>query len=253
MSDSSQATSLTGLVAIVTGSGRGIGQGIALRLAQAGATVAGVDLGDQSETAELIGASGSTFSAHDVDITDQDRVAAMVADVVAYHGRIEILVNNAGIDDAVGFDDLDLARWRSIQAVNLEAPFVLSKAVVPLMRQRQYGRIINIASGAVLSPMTGFIAYRAAKMGVIGLTRALSTELGVDGITVNTVSPGVVVTPMAMSSLPQEFLDGQIAIQGIKRLGAPNDVANAVAFLASPEASFITGQNVSVNGGSTFV
>ncbi|MFD7010622.1 SDR family NAD(P)-dependent oxidoreductase [Rhodococcus jostii] len=248
-----QTGSLDGLVAVFTGSGRGIGQGIALRLAQGGAAVVGLDLGEQSETGQLVEAIDALWSAHDVDITDADRVTDMVAEVVDRHGRIDILVNNAGIDDAVGFDELDPARWRQIQAVNLEAPFVLAKAIVPIMRRHGYGRIINISSGSVLSPMTGFIAYRSAKMGIIGLTRALATELGVDGITVNAVSPGVIATPMAIGSLPEEFLNDQVSIQGIKRLGAPSDVAHVVAFLAGAEASFVTGQNISVNGGSTFV
>jgi pyridoxal 4-dehydrogenase len=162
------------------------------------------------------------------------------------------LVNNAAIDDAVGFDELELERFRQVLKVDLEAPFVLIKALVPLMRMHNYGRIVNISSGSVLNPMTGFVAYRSAKSGIIGMTRALSTELGSTGITVNTVSPGVTATAMAAVSLSPEFFEMTIAKQGIKRTGQPMDLAAAVAFLAGPDAGFITGQNLLVNGGAAF-
>lgn len=168
------------------------------------------------------------------------------------HDRLDILVNNAGVDDAISFDQLDLDRWQHVLRVNLEAPFLLIQGFLPLMRRNGFGRIINIASGSVVNTMTGFVAYRASKMGVIGMTRALSTELGRDGITVNAVSPGVVTTPMSTASLTPEFLQATIAKQGVKRAGEPDDIAAAVAFFADPQSAFITGQTLMVNGGAAF-
>lgn len=233
---------LTGRKALVIGAASGIGEASARTLAAAGAHVVIADL--NGEAAQVV-AREIGGEAWQVDLSDTEALATLSLDV-------DILVNNAGIDDAMSFDELDIARWRRINAVNLEAPFLLAKAFVPIMRRNQFGRIVNIASGSVANPMTGFVAYRAAKMGVIGLTRALSTELGRDGITVNAVSPGVITTPMSAASLTTEFLDATVAKQGVKRAGEPEDIAGAVAFLASREAAFITGQTVMVNGGAAF-
>jgi NAD(P)-dependent dehydrogenase (short-subunit alcohol dehydrogenase family) len=243
---------LAGRVAVVTGSAQGIGQAIAVALAEAGSAVVGVDLSDQEETASRVAATGAAWSAHRVDITDEQAASRLAREVVDAHGRLDILVNNAGIDDAIGFDDLDLERWRQVIRVNLEGPFLLTKALLPLMRENGYGRIINIASGSVVNPMAGFVAYRASKMGIIGMTRALSTELGRDGVTANAVSPGVIITPMSAASLTPEFLDATVAKQGVKRPGHPSDIAAAVVFLAGPESSFVTGQTLMVNGGAAF-
>lgn len=243
---------LAGRVALVTGSAQGIGQDIAVRLAAGGATVIGVDRSPQEETATRVGSVGTGLSAYTVDITDARRVSELVAEVTGTHDRLDILVNNAGVDDAISFDQLDLDRWQHVLRVNLEAPFLLIKGFLPLMRRNGFGRIINIASGSVVNTMTGFVAYRASKMGVIGMTRALSTELGRDGITVNAVSPGVITTPMSTASLTPEFLEATIAKQGVKRAGAPDDIAAAVAFFADPQSAFITGQTLMVNGGAAF-
>lgn len=252
-SEGSPAQPLDQRVALVTGSAQGIGQGIALRLAAAGATVVAVDRAVQDETAALVGEAGGAIITRPADITDQRRVAALVDEVAQEHGRLDVLVNNAGVDDGVEFDELDLDRWQHVHRVNLEAPFLLIKGFLPLMRRHGFGRIINIASGSVVNPMTGFVAYRASKMGVIGLSRALSTELGRDGITVNVVSPGVITTPMSAASLTQEFLNATVTRQGVKRPGQPSDIAGAVVFLADPGSGFITGQTLMVNGGSAFV
>ena len=167
-------------------------------------------------------------------------------------GRVDILVNNAAIDDPVGLDDVTLEQWRRIMRVNLEGPFHLATLVIPSMRDHAYGRIINISSGSVVNPMVGFVAYRASKMGLIGMTRALATELGRDGITANVVSPGVTETAMALTNLTPEFRAKALEKQGVKRIGQPSDLAGMIAYVASPEAEFVTGQNLMVNGGAAF-
>ena len=243
---------LSGRVAIVTGSAQGIGQAIATRLALSGAAVVGVDRSPQDETAALMAETGAEWASHCFDVSERTAVDAFARAVESKFGRLDILVNNAAIDDAIEFDELDHDQWRRVLSVNLDGPFNLIKAAVPLMRRNAFGRIINLASGSVVNPMPRFVAYRASKMGLIGLTRALSQELGQDGITVNVVSPGVTATPMAVASLTEDFRSAAIARQGVKRSGLPSDIAGAVAFLAGPEAEFITGQTLMVNGGAAY-
>lgn len=244
---------LDGATAIVTGSAGGIGQSIAQRLAQDGANVVGIDLADQSATEELVAGEGARWLGLNIDTTDAEAVATGVDRAIGEFGDIAILVNNAAIDDPVSFDELDLETWHRVIAVDLNAPFIMCKAVVPSMRRRNSGRIINVASGSVVNPMTKFIAYRAGKSGLIGLTRALSTELGSDGICVNAVSPGVTLTTMARESLSPSFIEQSKQKQGIPRSGEPEDVAGVVAFLAGSEAAFVTGQTIMVNGGAAFL
>ncbi|MFV0457748.1 MAG: SDR family NAD(P)-dependent oxidoreductase [Actinomycetales bacterium] len=243
---------LEGRTAIVTGSAQGIGQEIALGLGRAGAAVIGVDRSPQHGTTELMRQTGASWTSRSIDITEAESVLCLVTELEDGLGDVDILVNNAGVNDAVGFDELTYDRWRQIMSVNLDGAFLMISACVPMMRRRGYGRIINLGSGSVLNSMRGSIAYRASKMGVIGMTRALSTELGRDGITLNVVSPGVTATPMAEQGLSDEFRAKTIERQGVKRLGSPADIAGTVTFLASPEAAFITGQTILVNGGASF-
>nr|WP_271209105.1 SDR family oxidoreductase [Rhodococcus wratislaviensis]GLK33558.1 3-oxoacyl-ACP reductase [Rhodococcus wratislaviensis] len=247
-----QNPQLAGRVALVTGTAQGIGQAIAAALVEAGATVVGLDTRAQTDTDALLSGYADRWATHTVDITDEKSVRSVVRTIGDTYGRLDILVNNAGVDDAVGIDDLTPERWRRVLQVNLEAPFLLVLATLPLLRKGGYGRIVNISSGSVVNPMTGFVAYRASKMGLIGMTRALSTELGRDGITVNAVSPGVTATPMVADSLDDQFLKLTLAKQGVKRAGAPADIAAAVTFLAGPDAGFVTGQTLMVNGGAAF-
>jgi NAD(P)-dependent dehydrogenase (short-subunit alcohol dehydrogenase family) len=243
---------LAGQVAVVTGSAQGIGQAIAVRLAQAGADVVGADLVEDNQTGALVAETGVRWLSHGFDVSSGADIDRLAAAIESECGRLDILVNNAGIDDAIGFDELTPERWHQVLAVNLEGPFRLIKALVPLMRRNRYGRIVNIASGSVVNPMPGFIAYRASKMGLIGMTRALAIDLGPDGITANVVSPGVTATQMVQGSLSPEFREMTILKQGVKRSGEPVDIANAVNYIASPEAEFITGQTLMVNGGAAF-
>ncbi|MBF6222482.1 SDR family oxidoreductase [Nocardia abscessus] len=226
-----------GPVAIVTGGRQGIGQAVTDRLTRDGATVEVFDIRSEAT----------------VDVADPKAVATAVSGVIRRYGRIDILVNNAGIFPHVAFDELDLACWRQVLATNLESVFLCSKAVYPWMKQRRYGRIINISSAAFLVGDFDLTHYAASKGGVIGFTRSLAKGAGRDGITVNSVAPGFIETPGVLAS-PEEMalFDDIVSEQSIPRRGKPEDIAACVSYLASPEASFITGQLINIDGGHRF-
>ena len=241
--------SSAGHVALVTGASRGIGHAIALALAGQGMKVVGTsttEAGAASVTSAL--AAFPDCSGVVLNVDDGDAVAAAVDGVVARHGAIHVLVNNAGITRdmlAMRMRDDD---WDAVIATNLKAVFRMSRAVMrPMMKQR-YGRIVNITSVVGASGNPGQANYAAAKAGVAGMTRALARELGSRGITVNCVAPGFIETDMTkgLSAAQTAALLGQIPIG---RLGQAAEVADAVAFLASPRAGYITGTELHVNGG----
>ena len=241
--------SSAGHVALVTGASRGIGHAIALALAGQGMKVVGTsttEAGAASVTSAL--AAFPDCSGVVLNVDDGDAVAAAVDGVVARHGAIHVLVNNAGITRdmlAMRMRDDD---WDAVIATNLKAVFRMSRAVMrPMMKQR-YGRIVNITSVVGASGTPGQANYAAAKAGVAGMTRALARELGSRGITVNCVAPGFIETDMTkgLSAAQTAALLGQIPIG---RLGQAAEVADAVAFLASPRAGYITGTELHVNGG----
>jgi NAD(P)-dependent dehydrogenase (short-subunit alcohol dehydrogenase family) len=234
----------------VTGAASGIGRAICARFAATGGAIVGVDVADLDGTGREVERCAADWLGLRVDITDEAQVEALGTRVRERFGRCDVLVNNAAIDDPVHWEDLDPERWRRVLAVNLDAPFALCRALVPLMRARGWGRIVNIASGSVMNPMSRFVAYRASKMGLIGFTRALATELGDDGITVNVVSPGVTRTPMVDASLSAGALEAAAQARAIKRVAEPEDVADVVAMLAGEDARFVTGQTVLANGGA---
>lgn len=241
-------------IAFVTGATRGIGAAIAQQLAQQGATVIGTATsagGAEKITAALAGFNnGSTGMM--LNVTDADAAKAAIGDVIKQHGSIHILVNNAGITRdnlAMRMKDGD---WDDVLNTNLKAVFQMSKLVMrPMMKQTQ-GRIINISSVVGAMGNAGQANYCAAKAGLAGLTRSLARELGARNITVNCVAPGFIATDMT-DALPDEqkqALESQIPLS---RLGSPEDVAALVAFLASPAAAYITGQEMHVNGGMLMV
>lgn len=242
-----------GRVAVVTGAAQGMGQEMCRGLAEQGADVVGVDLADAAATGALVEAAGGRWLGMSTDVGDPDAVAALAAAVEREMGGCHVLVNNAAIDDALTWDELDLDRWRRVLAVDLEGPFLTCKAFVPMMRRSGWGRIVNIASGSVLRPMPHFVAYRAAKMGLIGFTRALAFELGGDGITVNVASPGITRTAMATGSLSEEVLATESSRRAIPRIGEPDDIVGTILYLTSDAASLVTGQTLMVNGGAAFV
>jgi len=239
---------LGGQTALVTGAATGIGKAIAIRLASAGATVAVIDL-NLPEAEQVAAALPNRSFAVEADVTQAESVRRCVDHVLAQTGRIDILVNNAGIAGRAGYiweqTDED---WQRNIAINLTGVFNFCRAVVPHMRSRSYGRIVNIASIAGKEGNPRMIPYSATKAGVIGLTKALGKELATDGVCVNAVSPAVVQTRILDQITPEQiaYMTDKIPM---KRTGKPEEVAAVVHFLAGPECSFVTAQCYDVSGG----
>jgi 3-oxoacyl-[acyl-carrier protein] reductase len=242
-------TSLTGRVALVTGASRGIGRAIALRLAGAGAFVVAAARGENAgETATIIKKAGGKAEAVALEVTDPESIKAFVAGAVERHGRIDILVNNAGITRDTLLLRMKRDDWDAVLQTNLTAAFACAQAVLKPMLKQQAGRIVNITSVVGQTGQAGQANYAASKAGLIGFTKALAQEVASRNITVNAVAPGLIDTDMTRA-LPAEAQEALLARVPLKRAGTPEDVANAVCFLASDEASYITGHVLSVNGG----
>jgi 2-hydroxycyclohexanecarboxyl-CoA dehydrogenase len=248
---------LDGRVAVVTGGGSGIGAAIAERLAADGAVVGILDL--DGDAADAVAArareAGSQAIGCVVDVSDRPAVEAAFAQVRERLGPVAILVNNAGRDGFRRFVNITVEEWTGILDVNLTGTFHCTQVAVADMIPAGWGRIVNISSSSAQGGQEFMTHYVASKAGMIGLTKALAKELGPDGITVNTVPPGFIDTPMLRRSEEKGLLGGSLedheARTPVRRAGQPEDIANAVAFLASPESSYITGQVIGVNGGRT--
>ncbi len=245
-----------GRVAVVTGAARGLGQACAVRLARDGAEVVAVDLVDPQATVARIRATGGTASAHVGDVSDPQTSHALSQVLEDGPGRCDILVNNAGLQPFAPFEDVDFATWRRTFAVNLDSMFLLTQAVLPGMRARRWGRILNVASSVVGLNVTQCVHYLSTKAGVIGFTRALASEVGADGVTVNAIAPGLVQTPATMDRsagpgglAPDEEFAMMASIQAIKRPEVPDDVVGWMSFMVSEEAGFMTAQTLYVDGG----
>jgi 3-oxoacyl-[acyl-carrier protein] reductase len=246
-------TRFEGKTALVTGGAQGIGLAIARRLAREGASVVIADVkGDTGARAVAdIAATGAEVRFAHADVTDADQVAAAVRDTLASFGHLDVLVNNVGITRDGLLAMMPEDDWDLVLRINLKSVYLVSKAVVrPMMKQRS-GRIINISSVAGLAGNAGQANYAASKAGIVGLTKSLAKELGSRGITVNAVAPGFIPTELT-SSLPEELVRKAVELTPLGRLGTVDDVAAAVAFLASDDAAFITGQVLRVDGGMIF-
>jgi NAD(P)-dependent dehydrogenase (short-subunit alcohol dehydrogenase family) len=229
-------------VAVVTGAASGLGQATARRLAKDGLDVAAVDVVEFEEpSAQLV---------HRCDVSSEEAVAELAAAVADRFGRCDVLVNCVGIYPFVPFEELAFADWRRVLSVNLDSMFLTCRAFVPGMRERGFGRIVNITTDAYWVAVPQYVPYLASKGGVIGLTRGLASELGAHGITVNAVAPGLMRTPTTESSGHAEWFDVAVATQSIPRLEVPDDVVGTISFLASDDAAFVTGQTIVVDGGA---
>jgi NAD(P)-dependent dehydrogenase (short-subunit alcohol dehydrogenase family) len=243
---------LEGRTALVTGASRGIGEAIALALAEAGARLILVARGEEAlqDVAERVDALGVECSTLPVDVTDRDAVASAVAEWTDTGGPIEVLVNNAGTNVRKRAEDYSLDEWDHLIDLNLTAAFHLARLVRPGMRERGFGRIVNVASVSGLVALPTGVAYAAAKAGMIQMTKNLAREWGPHGITVNAVAPWYVRTELTEPLLAKpEFLARVLAATPTGRLGTPQDVASAVAFLCSPSASWINGVCLPLDGG----
>lgn len=240
--------------AVVTGAARGIGQAIAKKMAQEGADIICIDLGDSEETKKIVEGLGRKYLSYKADVSNLEQLKEVASSIYHEVGPIHILINNAGLHPHMTmFDDVDEKLWKKTMEVNFDSMFYTAKAFVPHMRENKWGRIVNMSSSVVNVAPEGGIHYIASKAGVLGLTRGLARELGKDNITVNAIAPSVVETPgLDGTGMPQEMLDAVIAQQSIKVMSQVDDLTGTIKFLCSEDARLYTGQHVHLDGGIVF-
>jgi NAD(P)-dependent dehydrogenase (short-subunit alcohol dehydrogenase family) len=249
---------LDGRCAIVTGGARGIGRHYSAALAAEGAAVMIADIADGSDLAEeLAGKHGRNATASMIcDVSDEAQIKALVAKTVERFGKIDILVNNAALYsqlEETEFTNIDIALWDKVMAVNVRGPFLMAKHVVPHMRAKGYGKIINIGSGSTFRGMPQMLHYTTSKGAIIAFTRSLSRAVGGSGICVNTLAPGFTLSDSVVENNPghvQTSRDAAIQRRALKRDGHPQDILGALVFLASSDSDFVTGQVIAVDGGA---
>ena len=241
--------SLDGQLAIITGGARGIGEGICEVFCEEGATVALWDVLDGSKVVDRISKNGGKIFYQKVDVTSIESVKNAVEYIIDNYGKIEILINNAGIIRDRSFMNMSEKEWDEVVNVNLKSLFIVCKAVLPLMKANGYGRIVSASSVNGFQGAFGQTNYSATKAGISGFTRSLCKEVGKYGITVNAVAPGFIKSVMT-ESMPDEVIEAGIKMIPVKRIGTPKDMGYAYLFLASREAGFISGITLHANGGA---
>ena len=239
----------SGRVALITGASRGLGRAAAERLYESGASVA-VNVRDRQRAETLASALGERALAVPLDISRDGAPESIVQRVLDRFGRIDILVNNAALARGTRLGDLTVEEWRAALEVNMTAPFLFTKAVLPAMKAQKYGRIINISSTAGRQVSTlGGAHYTASKTGLLGFTRAAAKELGPFGITVNAICPGMIDTELTRENASPELLERLAAGYPVRRLGTAREVADLICFAASEAAGYSTGASLDINGG----
>jgi NAD(P)-dependent dehydrogenase (short-subunit alcohol dehydrogenase family) len=246
-------------VAVITGAANGIGQAFARRLAEEGVHICIADVAPGDETVRMVEQAGRTALACQCDVTAEASVATMAANVQRTFGRCDILVNCAGVFPLIPFERLTFAEWRRVLSINVDSLFLVTSAFVPGMKQRGWGRIVNMGSSTFGSVTSGFVHYVTSKGGVMGFTRALAGELGQHGITVNAIAPSLTRTPGALARNPRPGIatideEFELVAQGqaIRRVAMPDDLTGTLSYLTSDDAAFITGQMLNISGGRIF-
>lgn len=252
------AFDLSKRVVLITGGGQGIGRAYAHAFAEAGAVpvIAEINAAAGERVAKEVTEKGYRASALPVDIGDADSVSRLVGAVLEEHGRIDVLVNNASIFSTISmrpFTEIPLDEWDLVMRVNITGTFLMSRAVVPAMKQLGKGRIINVSSAAVTMGRPNYLHYTTSKAAVIGMTRSMAKELGCHGITVNAVLPGATDTEVERATVTPQQKAAMLAMRSVPREETPEDLVGTVMFLASDASAFLTGQSLTVDGGLTFL
>jgi 3-oxoacyl-[acyl-carrier protein] reductase len=252
----SDFASLRGRVAIITGAGQGLGRAFAKAFATAGAVpIIAEQNGERAEAvAAEIAQAGAQALAIQTDVADTASLQRMISVIESSYGRVDILINNAAIFSTLEmqpFEEIPLDEWERVLRVNVTAPFLCARAVLPLMRRAKWGRIVNMASGAVTLGRPNYLHYITSKAALEGMTRSMARELGPDGITVNSILPGATFTEIERKTVSPEQKQKIIGLQCIPRAEVPEDLVGTVLFLASDASAFLTGQSITVDGGAT--
>jgi NAD(P)-dependent dehydrogenase (short-subunit alcohol dehydrogenase family) len=256
MTDIDQLSSLKDRVVIITGAGQGIGRAFAKAFAAAGACAVIAERNEKSAAAvaeEILRADGQALAVT-TDVADPGSVKEMVEVVEDEYGRIDVLINNAAIFSTLEmrpFEQIPLDEWETVLRVNITGAFLCASAVLSAMRRAKWGRIINMASGAVSLGRPGYLHYIASKSALIGMSRSMARELGPDGITVNSILPGATFTEIERKTVTPAQKERIIAMQCVPRAETPDDLVGTALFLASDASAFITGQIINVDGGAT--